>query len=148
MESPVGSIVSIDAGSAVVQVERTAVCPRCAAGKGCGAGLLGSSSRPATFRVSLPSRGQFREGDRVRLILEPSDLLRATTLVYGLPLAGTLLTLLAGWLAMNPLSDTQAVVLAVAGLAAGLLAGRWQLRRRDCLRRFVPRIENLADAAS
>lgn len=140
MESPVGKIVSIDGSKATVAVERKAACPRCASGKGCGAGLLSGSTRPAVLTVSVPPQHRLRAGDEVRLTLEPSHLLRATMLVYGLPLMGMVLMLLVGWSIMRPLSDPAAIAFAVAGLAAGLIAGRWQLNRRDCLKHFVPRI--------
>ena len=93
------------------------------------------------FDVSLDPHSNFREGDEVRLTLEPSHLLRASLLVYGLPLAGIVLMLGAGWLIGRPLSDPEAIAYAVVGLAAGLLAGRWQLQRRDCLQQFIPKIE-------
>jgi len=141
MNTPIGTIVSLGPGSATVAVERTAACPRCAAGKGCGAGLLSGSTRPAMLEVSLSPHLRLSEGDEVRLTLEPSNLLRASVLVYGLPLAGIILMLLAGWLISRPLSDPEAIVYAVVGLAAGLGAGRWQLNRRDCLKQFVPKID-------
>lgn len=140
--------MSIGQGSATVAVERTAACPRCAAGKGCGAGLLSGSTRSALLDVPLAPNSSFREGDEVRLTLEPAHLLRATLLVYGLPLAGMVLMLAAGWLISSPLTDAEAIAYAVAGLAAGLLAGRRQLNRHDCLRQFVPKIEGRVDAAS
>ena len=148
MDSPIGKIVSIGPGSATVAVERTAACPRCAAGKGCGAGLLSGSTRPAMLEVSLPPNLSLSEGDEVRLTLEPSHLLRASLLVYGLPLAGIILMLIVGWLISRPLSDPEAIAYAIAGLAAGLLAGHWQLNRRDCLKQFVPKIEGMVDGAS
>lgn len=144
MNSPVGKIISIRQGRATVAVERTAACPRCAAGKGCGAGLLSGSTRPAMFEITLSPHLRLSEGDEVRLTLEPSHLLRASLLVYGLPLAGIVLMLVAGWLISRPLSDPQAVAYAIAGLTAGLLAGRWQLNRRDCLKQFVPKIAGSA----
>ena len=148
MDSPVGKILSISQGRATVAVERTAACPRCAAGKGCGAGLLSGSTRPAVLEVSLSPHLKLSEGDEVRLILEPSNLLHASLLVYGLPLAGIVLMLVAGWLISRPLSDPEAIAYAIAGLTAGLLAGRWQLNRRDCLKQFVPKIEALINDAS
>ena len=148
MDSPVGKIVSIGNGSATVEVERIAACARCAAGKGCGAGLLSGSTKAATLEVSLSSHSQFSEGDEVTLKLEPAHLLRATILVYGLPLAGMVLGLSAGWLVSRPLADGVAVACAVAGLAAGFIAGRWQLNRNHCLKQFIPKIEGPADVAS
>lgn len=93
----------------------------------------------------MPLRQQFSEGDEVRLILEPTHLLRATILVYGLPLLGIVVMLILGWSMMRPLSDPQAIAFAVAGLAAGLVVGRWQLNRQECLKHFVPKISGAAD---
>ena len=146
MDSPVGRIVSIGQGRATVAVERTAACPRCAAGKGCGAGLLGGSRHPALLEVRLSPQLCVNEGDEVRLTLEPAHLLRASLLVYGLPLAGMVLALVVAWLLARPLSDPAAVAWAVSGLAAGFFAGRRQLGRRDCLKRFIPEIAGAADA--
>jgi len=100
------------------------------------------------LEVSLSPNLSLSEGDEVRLTLEPSHLLRASLLVYGLPLAGIILMLIVGWLISRPLSDPEAVAYAIAGLAAGLFAGRWQLNRRDCLKQFVPKIEGAVDGAS
>ncbi len=148
MDSPVGKIVSIGNDSATVEVERIAACARCAAGKGCGAGLLSGSTKATMLEVSLTPNSQFSAGDEVRLTLEPAHLLRATILVYGLPLAGMVLGLSAGWLISRPLTDGVAVACAVAGLAAGFIAGRWQLNRNHCLKQFIPKIEGPAGVAS
>ena len=148
MDSPVGKIISIGNGNATVEVERIAACARCAAGKGCGAGLLSGTTKAATLQVSLSPHSQFSVGDEVSLKLEPAHLLRATILVYGLPLVGMVLGLSTGWLISRPLTDGAAVAFAVAGLATGLAAGRWQLNRNHCLRQFIPKIEGPAGVAS
>ncbi len=100
------------------------------------------------LEVSLSPQSQYSIGDEVSLKLEPAHLLRATMLVYGLPLAGMVLGLSAGWLISRPLTDGVAVAYAVAGLTAGLAAGRWQLNRNNCLREFIPKIEGPAGAPS
>jgi sigma-E factor negative regulatory protein RseC len=148
MDSPIGKIIAIGSTSAQVEVARTAACPRCAAGKGCGAGLLSGTRKAAILEVPLAAGSGLCEGDEVVLALEPAHLLRAAMLVYGLPLLGILLALTAGWLTIRPLNDGAAIVLAVAGLAAGLMAGRWQLNRHACLTQFVPRIEGRADGVT
>jgi sigma-E factor negative regulatory protein RseC len=148
MDSPVGKIVSISNDSATVEVERIAACARCAAGKGCGAGLLSGSTKAAILEVSLSPHSQFSAGDEVRLKLEPAHLLRATILVYGLPLAGMVLGPSAGWLISRPLTDGVAVAYAAAGLAAGFIASRWLLNRNHCLKQFIPKIEGPAGVAS
>ena len=140
MESQVATIISIDNGRATVSVERTVACARCAAGKGCGAGLLGGQRAAARIELPAPEGMRLAVGDRVILELLPADLLEAALLVYGLPLAGVVAALSVGWLIGGAPGDAQAVVLAVAGLLMGLLAGRYRINRNRCLQRFVPKI--------
>ena len=146
--SPSGKILTIGSASAMVEVARIAACPRCAAGRGCGAGLLSGSAKRAVLEVPLPAGSGLHEGDEVVLTLEPSHLLRAAMLVYGLPLIGIVVALSAGWLLSRPLTDGAAILFAIAGLAAGLIGGRWQLNRYACLTHFVPTIEGRTDAVS
>lgn len=146
MDSPVGKIVAIRSASVTVAVPRMAACPRCAAGKGCGAGLPAGTNRQAMLEVPLPETSEYHEGDHVVLALNPSCLLRATILVYGLPLLGMVLALATGALLSQPLTDGVAILWAGAGLFAGLMAGRRQLNRHECLKQFVPTIEGKADA--
>ena len=137
MNSPVGTIVSIADGHATVSVDAAAICARCAAGKGCGAGLLAGSNRSRFVDVPLTAGMQFKAGDEVRLSLEPSHLLRAAIFAYGLPLGGVILALgIAGYLNQS-LDDRFAVVLAVAGLVAGVLFGRHLLSKDACLRNLA-----------
>ena len=107
---------------------------------------MSGSTRPAVFTVDISPQSRYHEGDQVRLTLESSRLLRASLLVYGLPLIGAMILLSLGWLLFSPLTDTLAALFAVAGLAAGLAVSRWRLNRRDCLRNFVPTIDGLVDA--
>jgi sigma-E factor negative regulatory protein RseC len=140
MDTPVATIISISNGLATVQVERAAACARCAAGKGCGAGLLGGRQSPARIELPAPEGVRLAVGDRVKLELAPANLLEASLLVYGLPLAGVVVALSAGWIVAGALSDADAIVLAIGGLLAGLATGRYRIRRNRCLQRLVPRI--------
>jgi sigma-E factor negative regulatory protein RseC len=140
MDSPVGRIVSVVDGHATVSVDTAAACARCAAGKGCGAGLLAGSDRSRLIDVELGPGLDVRPGDEVVLTLEPSHLLRAAMLAYGLPLAGVVVAVGIAWYLNRTLSDHLAVALAVAGLAAGVLFGRHFLNRDGCLKNLVPTI--------
>jgi sigma-E factor negative regulatory protein RseC len=143
MDNPQGRIQSLvhdeHGEHAVVGVDALVVCARCAAGKGCGAGLFGSSSRLRQIEVSVPQGLQVSEGDLVEIAMAPNNLLRASLIVYGLPLVGAVL---AAALAFGlQLGDVAASAAALAGLGAGLVYGRWMLQREACLSRFIPRIE-------
>jgi positive regulator of sigma E activity len=152
MDNPLGRVIDINtAGSALlaeVEVAAISSCARCAAGKGCGAGLLiGSKSRRVQALVA--DGLQVRAGDHVRIELGAGELLRATALVYGVPLAGAV-TLAALAYALQ-LGDLGAAVSAIAGLAGGILAARRRLSSTACLREFTPtvveRIERLRPAS-
>lgn len=140
MDRASGKIISVHADTATVTVADTG-CPRCAAGKGCGAGLLAGRSGTTQVELRLPPGHDYRAGDKVTLSIASSSLLRAALLAYGLPLAGTVLALTLGWLVMVPLGDLAGAVFALAGLLAGFFAGRSQLRKEDWCKQFVPSID-------
>ncbi len=140
MDSPVATITALSDGMATVTVSRLVACARCAAGKGCGAGLLSGNPKPAKFQVRVAESMGLEVGDQVTLELSPDSLLKASFLVYGLPLVGVVAILIVGWLVAGPLTDVAATGLAVAGLAAGLAIGRAMLGRNRCLEQFVPSI--------
>jgi sigma-E factor negative regulatory protein RseC len=143
MEHPEGTVVLLESGTgavrALVVVDPSAACPRCAAGKGCGAGILATGRGVRRVEVAVPDGMELTVGDRVALSLLPENLLTAATIAYGIPLAGAVagaaigLSLAAG--------DLGAAGAALVGLTAGILAARRRLGRSACLRRFVPVVQ-------
>lgn len=133
------SLISVGQGTqAVVEMDNSPVCPRCAAGKGCGAGLLTGTAPVRRIEVPLPAGVTLSAGDRVEIVLGADRLLQATLVTYGLPLLGALAAaVIAYWLA---LADAAAALAACAGIAAGWIAGRGLLDRDLCLQQFVPAI--------
>jgi positive regulator of sigma E activity len=136
----VSLVDSRDGARAVVEVEAAAACPRCAAGKGCGAGLLAPGWR-RQIEVEVPDGIYPHIDDRVEVALAPQHLLQAAATVYGFPLTGALAG--AAFAYALALGDTAAAVAALVGLGVGLAASRWRLRQGPCLRRFTPTIERL-----
>ncbi len=140
MESPVGRIVSIADGQATVSVDAAEVCARCAAGKGCGAGLLTGSKRTRLIEVQLSPGMETAVGDEVKLSLAPSHLLRAAIFAYGLPLVGIVIALALASIVNQALDDQMAIALAISGLVIGGLLGRHFLNKDACLKNLVPTI--------
>ncbi len=140
MDSPVGRIVSVASGHATVSVDAAQVCARCAAGKGCGAGLLTGAGRSRLIDVNVPPGMDLKPGDDVKLTIAPSHLLHAAVLAYGLPLAGVVIALGIAWIMSRTLNDVLAVVLAICGLVAGALLGRHFLNQHGCLKNLVPTV--------
>jgi sigma-E factor negative regulatory protein RseC len=143
MDNPTGRIVSLvdrdDGARAVVAVEVAAACPRCAAGKGCGAGLLTGSGSERQVEARIRAGQDLATNDVVELSLAPDNLLRAASIVYGLPMLGASIgTVIAFGLSLG---DAAAAVAALLGLACGLAVSRWRLQQESCLSRFVPTVE-------
>ena len=144
MDNPTGRVVSLvdsrDGARAVVEVDVAAACPRCASGKGCGAGLLQAGGR-RQIEVAVPDGLDPHVDDRVEVSLAPRNLLQAAVKVYGFPLTGALVG--AAFAYALSLGDTAAATAALLGLGTGLAAGRWRLRQGPCLQSFTPTIERL-----
>lgn len=142
MTNPQGTIVEITRDGhgprAIVAVEAGAVCARCASGRGCGAGVFAPRQGVRHLEVAVAAGSDLAAGDVVSIELAPGNVLRAALLVYGLPLAGAAAG--ASLAFAFALGDAGAAAMALAGLAAGAVAGRRRLRNDACLARFTPRL--------
>lgn len=146
MDNPKGRVVSLvdsaDGVRAIVNVDVAVACPRCAAGKGCGAGLLTGSGGDRQVEATIRSGLDIAENDVVEISLAPDNLLRAAVIVYGLPMFGAVAAAAIAY--VLSLGDAAAAVAALSGLGLGLAVSRWRLRRTACLRRFIPSVERLS----
>jgi len=144
MDDPQGRIIAFVSGNdvvrAVVEVDASEACPRCAAGRGCGAGIFTGRQKTRRMEALIAAGLDVNEGDTVRIELEPRNVLRAAAIVYGLPLCGAAVAAAIAYLA--GLGDAAAAVLAIVGLFAGLVAGRRRLNRRACLAQFTPTVSS------
>jgi len=142
MENPRGRVINLTpskpAPHALVEVDASISCARCREGKGCGAGLLGASQGSRRVEALIGAGLEVREGDEVRIQLAPSNLLEASLMVYGVPLAGAVLGAAIAYLA--GLGDLYAALAALGGIAGGLGVARYRLRAAQCLRQFTPTI--------
>jgi len=142
MDDPQGRIIALvsnnDGLRAVVEVDAQEACPRCAAGRGCGAGIFTGRQKTRRVEALIAPGLDVHEGDTVRIDLEPSNVLRAAAIVYGLPLSGAAVAAAIAYLA--GFGDAGAAALAIVGLIAGLYAGRRRLARQTCLAQFTPTV--------
>ena len=100
-----------------LELQRSSACDHCELNQGCGTGalsrLLGRRSRPLVIQTDRDCK----PGDRVLLELPESALVRASLLLYGLPLLGLVLGgLLAALLAVP---EWLVVGIALLGLFVG-----------------------------
>lgn len=144
MDNPSGIIQSLydqqGRVCALVAVDASAVCARCAAGKGCGAGLLAAGGRERLVEAAVRHPGSVAEGDQVELSMHPAHLLAAAFTVYAMPLLGAVAAAVIAY--YFEWSDGLAVAAVAGGMIAGFLAGRHRLGRNRCLSTLVPVVEN------
>ena len=124
------------------------MCPRCAAGKGCGAGILSGSPEPAVIRLTTPAGSSFRTGDTVSLSVAPAWLLKAAFFAYGIPLMGTVIAAGIAWTSGLAASDLAAAGFSLMGLASGVAVSRYLLRRTGICDRFEPQLEESASVSA
>ena len=134
---------SSNGARAVVAVDLASACPRCAAGKGCGAGLFASGGSDRQVEATIQPGLDIAADDLVEIALAPDNLLQAAIIVYGLPMLGAVVAAAIAY-ALS-LGDAAAAVAALLGLGSGLALSRWRLRQTACLQRFVPSIERRLD---
>ncbi len=150
MMNPEGQVVSISDDPlgvvAIVEVTAELACERCKAGKGCGAGLLGSQSAERRVSARVADDLDIHRGDRVSVLLQPQHLLRAAVIVYGYPLSGGVLAALVALLL--GLDDSMAAFAALVGLVAGIGLARLRVRSSHCLREFTPVVVARLSSAS
>ena len=148
MDNPRGLVIQIESsGSALlaeVEVDVAPSCARCAAGKGCGGGLL-AGDRKRRVQALVASGVDVRRGDEVRIELSPRNLLKASWLVYGVPLTGAVTTAALAYLL--DFGDVAASFAAIGGIVTGMLVARGRLRKAGCLRDFTPTIVERYPAA-
>lgn len=148
MESAIGRISVLDEQVATVVVESPVACQRCAAGKGCGAGIFQDTDRSREIRVEIPAGMSVLEGDTIALMIGPKYLLRAAMLAYGLPLVTTVLSLILAWTLTGDPGDGVGIVFAVLGLGVGLVIGRRILSKESMCEQFVPDVGRVSDVES
>lgn len=140
IDAPEGIVVAVGDRHATVRVDGGFVCARCAAGRGCGAGIFARGG-PRLVEVNLPPGASLRVGQSVSLSLEPHRLLHAAWLVYGVPLLALLAAALAAaYVVPQGASDGAALAIVAAGFLCGGWWARRRLRQAGCAGRFVPTV--------
>ncbi|MCR9090826.1 SoxR reducing system RseC family protein [Algiphilus sp.] len=130
-------VTSVDGDQVFIQALNMGNCQRCAEGRGCGGGLLGRLARHRQY--SIPATSQIKglqSGDAVVVGIGGDALLRASAMVYLLPLIGMIALGAFASIVLNA-GELLVAAFSVSGLAAGLLLVHWKSRSLDA-RHFRP----------
>jgi sigma-E factor negative regulatory protein RseC len=132
------TVTGIEGNWAVIQMQRASVCSHCELNSGCGMGaigrLLGHRSKP----VMIVNEHQLKAGDSVILGLPERAFLKASLLIYGLPLLGLMVGgLLASWVIGK--SELFVIAFALVGFVAGLQISA-KIARNQHSSQFSPKV--------
>ena len=122
-------VIRRDGNWVELELQRSSACDHCELNQGCGTGalgrLLGRRSRPLVIETDKDCE----PGDRVLLELPESALVRASLLLYGLPLFGLVFGGLLA--ALLGLAEWLVVGIALLGLFAGIKFAARTTRRLE-----------------
>ncbi|NHA15257.1 SoxR reducing system RseC family protein [Thioalkalivibrio sp. XN279] len=145
MITETGRVLQVEGEWALVACRRQVECARCAAGRGCGGGVLGKLLGDRLHQVRAATGAvPVTPGDRVLIGLSEDAVLRAAAAVYLVPL----LAALAGGVALGlvlPGGELGAVAGAGLGLVLGLRWARGYGERHGADATLQPVVLGLSD---
>lgn len=118
-----GRVVAVSGDKVWVQTIRTSACESCSARSGCGQRVLASVSGGKANQVLVPNTLGVGVGDEVKLAVEESALMRASLLVYALPLLLMVIGAVLGQ-QLGLVRDVGAMLGAGVGLVSGFAIAR------------------------
>ncbi|WOT04339.1 SoxR reducing system RseC family protein [Shewanella youngdeokensis] len=128
MEEVAKVVANSNSGWVVVEVEMKSACNHCDSGDACGTSAVAKAFSVKVQRFSIQTEGVFAKGERLKLGLPESVILKAAVLVYLLPLVGFFIGAYAG----NLLADSLVVnqdLLSVIGAAVGSVSC-WSIAKK------------------
>ena len=143
-----GRVIAVTGQQAWVQTIRESACQSCSARAACGQRVLARTSSGRANQVLVMNTLGAAVGDEVTVAIGESALLRASFLVYGLPLVFMVAGAILGQTASGG-SDASAMAGAGAGMGLGFCTVRYVHKRLglSCTPELV-RIESAVDAAA
>jgi sigma-E factor negative regulatory protein RseC len=120
----VGTVREVDGDVMLVEVRRRSACGTCDSQGGCGTAVLGRWFSRGTSRVQVRSALPLHAGEEVVVGLEETALLRASLLLYLLPVVAMIAGAVAGTTLGAARGDWPGIAGGLLGLLAGLAVSR------------------------
>ncbi len=133
-----GQVIGIRHGRVLVRTVGAAGCGSCAAGRGCGAGVLGKLFRRRSPEVEAVTDIDVDLGDQVIIGMDDTGMLYGSLALYGAPLAGLLVGMTATAILFPGSGDAVVLMAGLAGMLAGLVWLTAISRRIADERRYRP----------
>ena len=117
------TVIAETANAYLLETLPKSACKRCAEGKGCGGGILAQAFANKTYQLSIDKNKQLKLKDLVYIGIRSSLLVRASLLLYLLPLI-VMVTVALVASSLTSGEDVYTVPAAIIGLIIGALISR------------------------
>ncbi len=133
-----GRIVAVEGDYAWVETRIKTTCNSCAVQSGCGTSVLSKVLGRKLFRTRIANALGARQGDDVMIAIPEDTLVRASLVVYLLPLAGLVIGAVAARILLPGSHEVMSIMAGVTGFAGGLLAAKTMIKRGEMEQTAVP----------
>ena len=123
------TIISCDAGYAVVETQRKTSCGACSMNKACGTGVLAKVFKDKVARLRVKNTIEAAVGEEVIVGVEEAAMVRGSFLVYMLPLLMLILFALLGEEIARQLLIGNVELVSIGFALFGLFIALWWVRR-------------------
>ncbi|QQX81454.1 SoxR reducing system RseC family protein [Shewanella sp. KX20019] len=128
MEEIAKVVANSNSGWVVVEVEMKSACNHCESGDSCGTSAVAKAFSAKVQRFSIQTERVFTKGERLKLGLPESVILKAALLVYILPLLGFFIGAYSGNLLAIAVEINQDLLSIAGALIGGVSA--WAIGKR------------------
>lgn len=138
MFTEIGKIIAVEEDMAWVQTQSKTGCSSCKVSTTCGSGIVNKAFSHKVFVTPLKNTLSAQINDEVEVGIPEDLVLKASVVVYLLPLLCLILALALSSLFLPNLSELGSIVSAALGLCAGFLGVRWFARHQSQKQQLEP----------
>ncbi len=134
----VGQVIAAEDDTVWVQTQSKTGCSSCKVSSTCGSGIVNKAFSHKVFVTPLKNSLGAHINDEVEVGIPEDLVLKASLVVYLLPLLCLILALTLSSLFLPNLTELASIVSAVIGLTVGFLGVRWFANRQSAQQQLEP----------
>lgn len=138
MFTEVGQVIAEEGDKVWVQTQSKTGCSSCKVSSTCGSGIVNKAFSHKVFVTPLKNTINAHINDEVEVGIPEDLVLKASLVVYLLPLIGLILALALSSLMLPNLTELGSIMSATLGLIVGFLGVRWFARRKSARQELQP----------
>ncbi|GAA4363548.1 SoxR reducing system RseC family protein [Kangiella marina] len=134
----VGQVIAAEGETVWVQTQSKTGCSSCKVSSTCGSGIVNKAFSHKVFVTPLKNTLNAHINDEVEVGIPEDLVLKASLVVYLLPLICLILALATSSVILPDLTELGSIISAVIGLAVGFIGVRWFASRQSAQQQLEP----------